>query len=105
MKKVAKKLLVTSLCALSLFTVVGCGNSEKKNDPERYAIYELAQEAGFTGTYQEWLDSIKGAKGDKGDTGAQGLPGEKGDKGDTGAQGLPGEKGDKGDQGTQGLSA
>ena len=39
------------------------------------------------------LGTIKGEKGDKGDTGVQG---EKGDKGDTGAKG---EKGDKGDTG------
>src|SRR3954470_18676070 len=38
-----------------------------------------------------------GPRGEKGDTGAQGLPGGKGEKGDTGAQGLPGGKGDKGD--------
>ena len=42
-------------------------------------------------------------KGDKGDTGAQGIQGEKGDKGDTGAQGIQGEKGDKGDTGAQGI--
>ena len=46
--------------------------------------------------------NIKGAKGDKGDTGAQGIQGVKGDKGDTGAQGLQGVKGDKGDKGDTG---
>ena len=46
---------------------------------------------------------IQGEKGDKGDTGAQGIQGEKGDKGDTGAQGIQGEKGDKGDTGAQGI--
>ena len=51
----------------------------------------------------------KGDKGDKGDTGAQGLKGDtgaQGPKGDTGAQGLqgiPGPKGDTGAQGAQGL--
>ena len=57
---------------------------------------------------------LKGAKGDKGDTGATGAQGPKGDKGDTGAtgpQGLKGDtgatgpkgpKGDKGDTGPQG---
>ena len=45
------------------------------------------------GTEQEWLESLKGAKGD---TGAQG------EKGETGAQG---EKGETGAQGTDGLSA
>lgn len=46
----------------------------------------------------------QGPKGDKGDTGAQGLQGPKGDKGDTGSQGLQGIKGDKGDKGDSGLS-
>ena len=44
-------------------------------------------------------------KGDKGDTGAQGLKGDKGEqgiKGDVGAQGLKGEKGDTGVQGIKG---
>jgi hypothetical protein len=43
-----------------------------------------------------------GAKGDKGDTGAQGV---KGDKGDTGAQGPKGDKGDTGPQGPPGPAA
>jgi hypothetical protein len=43
-----------------------------------------------------------GVLAQKGDTGAQGLPGLKGDKGDTGEPGLPGDKGDKGDTGAQG---
>ena len=46
--------------------------------------------------------NIKGAKGDKGDTGAQGIQGVKGDKGDRGAQGIQGVKGDKGDKGDRG---
>ena len=74
-------------------------------------------------TFQNKLDAgtLKGEKGDtgpqglKGDTGAQGPQGLKGDtgaqgpqglKGDTGArgpQGLKGEKGDTGEQGPQGL--
>jgi len=41
----------------------------------------------------------QGLKGDKGDTGPQGL---KGDKGDTGAQGLKGDKGDAGAPGLKG---
>lgn len=45
------------------------------------------------------LVGAPGAKGDKGDTGAQG---PKGDKGDTGAQGAKGDKGDSGAQGAKG---
>ncbi len=55
--------------------------------------YELIMS---NGTKLYLYNGADGAKGDKGDTGAQG---EKGDKGDTGAQG---EKGDKGDTGAQG---
>jgi len=47
------------------------------------------------------LGTIKGEKGDKGDTGVQG---EKGDKGDTGAKGEKGDKGDIGEQGIQGVA-
>ncbi len=72
------------------------------------SAYDVAKANGFEGTEAEWLASLKGEKGDtgaqgiqgeKGDTGAQGIQGEKGDKGD---QGIQGEKGDKGDQGIQG---
>ena len=45
------------------------------------------------------IGNVKGSKGDKGDTGAQG---PKGDKGDTGAQGPKGDKGDTGAQGPKG---
>lgn len=48
------------------------------------SAYEVAVSAGYTGTQAQWLASLKGAtgaKGDKGDTGA------KGDKGDPGADG------------------
>ena len=56
----------------------------------------------------DFLLNIKGAKGDKGDTGAQGPKGDTGDtgaqgpKGDTGDTGAQGPKGDTGDTGAQG---
>lgn len=46
------------------------------------------------------LGTIKGEKGDKGDTGVQG---EKGDKGDTGEQGIQGVAGKDGINGTNGV--
>lgn len=97
------------------------------------SAYEIAKQEGFTGTVDEWLASLKGAKGDKGDTftlsdltpeelatikgprgetgytgpqGPQGNPGPKGDKGDIGPkgdQGIQGPKGEQGVQGTQGI--
>lgn len=48
------------------------------------SAYEVAVEAGFEGTQAQWLASLKGATGAKGDTGATGA---KGDKGDPGADG------------------
>ena len=45
------------------------------------------------------FDYLKGEKGEKGDTGAQGIQGP---KGETGAQGPQGEKGDTGAQGPKG---
>ncbi|WP_372866719.1 hypothetical protein [Pseudomonas sp.] len=44
-----------------------------------------------------------GTKGEKGDTGEQGIQGEKGDTGEQGIQGIQGEKGDTGEQGIQGI--
>lgn len=59
---------------------------------------ELYYEGGFTTLLDQDVIPIvdDGAKGDKGDTGAQGPQGA---KGDTGSQGPQGEKGDKGDPG------
>lgn len=53
------------------------------------------------GTANTWVPlAIMGQKGDKGDTGSQGIQGV---KGDTGSQGIQGVKGDTGSQGTQGI--
>ena len=67
------------------------------------SAYQLAVDAGFAGTEAQYLASLVGPKGDKGDTGAQGPQGVKGDIGDQGPQGLQGLKGDVGPQGIQGL--
>ncbi len=82
-------------CDLELGLGNGAGNQNSSSASEEteiekvYAQYVIyAQAEGQTPlSYEEWLATIKG---EKGDTGAQG---EKGDKGDTGAQG---EKGDTG---------
>lgn len=54
---------------------------------------------GFKGTEDEWLASLRGAQGPKGETGAVG---PRGPKGDTGAPGPQGPKGDTGAVGPQG---
>jgi len=63
------------------------------------SAYELAVDAGFTGTLAEWLTSLKGADGKSGEIG------DKGDKGDVGEKGEKGDKGDKGSDGDKGEPA
>lgn len=64
-----------------------------------YSAYAIAVAAGFKGSEEEWLKSLVGPQGPKGETGATG---PKGDTGATGPQGPRGEKGEKGDTGSQG---
>jgi hypothetical protein len=100
-------------------TSVSSSSSEVPND-ERYAIYVKAQAAGFTGTYQEWLDSIKGADGTSLMSGTSNPTSSQGKNGDTFINtstwdvyvksggnwtkvgNVMGPKGDKGDQGVPG---
>lgn len=69
-----------------------------KDGENGLSAYEIAKNNGFEGTPTEWLASLKG---DRGDTGKQGV---KGDKGDTGERGLQGAKGDTGATGKTGAS-
>lgn len=55
------------------------------------SAYDIAVEEGFEGTVQEWLESLKGPKGDTGSPGQDGSPGAKGDPGEPGADGFPSE--------------
>lgn len=69
------------------------------------SAYEVAVDNGFQGSEDEWLASLKGEPGEKGDPGQKGDPGEKGapgEKGDPGDRGVPGEKGDTGAAGAAG---
>ncbi len=80
---------------------IGVYSGESSGAPTDIASYtwsKIKGEKGDTGA-----QGIQGEKGEKGDTGAQGIQGEKGEKGDTGAQGIQGEKGEKGDTGEQGI--
>ena len=73
------------------------------------SAYALAVKHGYTGTEEEWLDSLKGETGPTGPEGPSGKQGEKGDpgpqgqQGEPGVQGEPGERGDPGPQGKQGI--
>ena len=91
------------------------GSTKQEDTTEQYKIYLLAQNSGYTGTYEEWLESIRGDRivikvEDnkimwkysqeenyttlfdlsiiKGETGEQGPQGEKGDKGEAGKDGV-----------------
>ena len=77
-----KKFITFIICLIMLFLFISCDtNEEIKNQDEQYKVYLLAQEAGFSGTYEEWLASVKGDKGDPGEKGEQG---DKGDAGEVG---------------------
>lgn len=64
-----------------------------------YSAYELAVKNGYTGTEEEWLKSLQGPQGVKGDTGAVGPAGNNGADGKAGADGADGK------DGADGLSA
>lgn len=74
MKNFKKLLLVMPMA----FIIGSCSPQRSEVENAQYDIYKLAQEAGFEGTFEEWLASIQGPQG------------EKGDKGDTGADGKDG---------------
>ena len=125
MKKAKKILLATlSIFALTagMLGVTAC-NGQSNNSSQQatdnefrkvYATYvEYAEANGETPlSYEMWLMSIRGEKGEKGDKGdqgeqgvqgEQGIQGEKGEKGDKGDKGDQGDKGDKGVQGDKGI--
>lgn len=52
------------------------------------SAYELALEAGFEGTLEDWLVSLKGEKGEQGLQGLQGEPGVDGQDGQNGSDGF-----------------
>lgn len=72
------------------------------------SAYDVAVQAGFTGTVDDWLASLLGPPGATGPAGPQGNPGPQGPQGDDGPQGAQGDtgpvgaKGDTGSQGPQG---
>ena len=125
MKKIKNFFACVTMLPLML---TGCGkvifsssDSDYSGD-QRYVIYQLAVADGYNGTYQEWLDSIKGVDGQDGhspvisigedgywyiddvntNVKAQGEQGLQGIQGETGPQGPKGDQGEKGDTGAQG---
>ena len=66
------------------------------------SAYQLAVNAGFKGTLNEWLDSLKGEPGKNGKDGQPGQPGKDGQPGEPGKDGQPGEPGKNGEDGKPG---
>lgn len=65
-----------------------------KTDASGLSAYQLAVlYDGFSGSLQDYLDSLKGEKGDTGDQGPQGPAGTNGSNGATGATGATGSPG------------
>ena len=66
MNKKTKFLCVLALTS-SLFSLASCGGDSSSSvaKTEIEQIYEVYAENGGTLSYQEWLESIKGEKGDR----------------------------------------
>ena len=128
MKKKFSLLMVVMTLVVTLLTLTACStnngykdtntnNNKQEETSIQHTIYLKAQSAGYEGTYEEWLNSIKGADGIDGKQielsiennkivwryigdskwteiySVNDLIGPKGDKGDQGAVGPQGETG------------
>ena len=113
MRKIVLKSFVLAIAlVLSLFFMVACKNGESgangkdgkdgRDGLDGKSAYDLAVDAGFEGSLEDWLLSLIGPQGEKGETGPQGIQGPKGDTGEQGPQGEQGIQGEKGEQGEQG---
>ncbi|MBE5738175.1 MAG: hypothetical protein E7354_00355 [Clostridiales bacterium] len=69
-KKGLMTLALAGAMVASPFMFVGCGETGPKGDAGSVgkSAYEIAVENGFTGTVQEWLNSLKGTSGTNGYT-------------------------------------
>ena len=124
-KKWINSLLFLACMVTSGFALTACAgnnivqNSASNGEGEQTQLTEIAQvyaqyvtyaeEEGKTPlSYEEWLATIKGEKGEQGvqgpqgEKGEQGIQGPQGEKGEQGVQGPQGEKGEQGIQGPQG---
>ena len=82
----------------------GADGVDGKDGADGKSAYQIAVDAGYTGTETEWLASLKGEKGDAGEAGAPGDKGENGDRGEKGDTGAAGKDGTNGKDGADGFS-
>ena len=59
MKKIIK-LFTLFVTIFMLSFLIACKNTNNTEIDQKEVIYNLAVESGYTGTYEEWLESIKG---------------------------------------------
>ncbi len=131
-KKRILALLIAIVVCVSACVFAGCNDEVDNRDPKIVAVYNLyvasAEEAGTTPlSYDAWIESIRGAKGETGATGIAGADGKSayeiwkalnpnstlteaqwlaslvGPQGEQGIQGPQGEQGIQGPQGEQGI--
>ena len=70
--------------------------------PEGKSAFDVAVKNGFEGTEEEWIQSLKGDKGERGEQGPQGEQGPEGPQGPRSEQGIQGPEGAQGPKGEQG---
>ena len=73
-RKILKCSLAMALVFGSVGIISGCDKDDDSSSKEgQYAIYELAVDAGYTGTYDQWLIAINGNRGEDGATWISGV--------------------------------
>lgn len=83
-KRVVSVVAICLIAAMICAFAVACDN-------KGLSAYELAVQSGYTGTLDEWLESLKGADGANGIDGVDGVDGKDGKDGLNGRNGLDGQ--------------
>ena len=59
--KITVKIIALCICMIMILSLCACQTATVANDGK--SAYEIAKENGYTGTEQEWLNSLKGQDG------------------------------------------
>lgn len=99
MRNKKSKFFLLSIFSVVAFSLGACKPSTSATTPKdkQYEIYLRAKESGYSGTYEEWLASIKGEKGEAGKDGQDGKDGKDGTTWLTGTGAPDTNKGNSGD--------